>query len=132
MRASRRFGIRRAPILLTNQTRAVAGRMRPDMRALTHLLPYGYATSQAQMILQMDYYDPARHTVSPKLVLANNTVVEPSAVVHIPDPVKPTRHLFRADFNLPAGTTSSRVRIDSTTNSVIHVPFVQDVQLNSY
>lgn len=119
-------------IMLTQYARAIAGRMRPDMRAFTKLLPFGFASTQAQVILNMDYFEVARHTASPKLVLANDTVVEPTAVTEIPDPIKATRRQFVANFDLPAGTQAARVRIDATTNSVINVPFGQDVQLNAF
>jgi hypothetical protein len=118
---------------LTAYARAIAGRMRPDLRAITRLFPFGFTTTSAQIVFYMDEYDANRHTTAPKLILADGTVVNPTAVVAQQDPTKPSRTKFVANFSgLPAGTAAARVRIDATTNSVIHVPFVQDVQLNAF
>ena len=46
--------------------------------------------------------------------------------------MKPSRTKFVANFTLPADTPSARVRLEATTNSVINVPFGQDVQLNAF
>ncbi|WAJ26851.1 hypothetical protein [Antarcticirhabdus aurantiaca] len=117
---------------LNTFARCIAGRMRPDMRAITKLIAFGFATNKAQVVLNMDAFDPARNTAEPRLVLANGTAVTADAIKAERDPVKTSRTKFTADFTLPAGTTGARVRIDSTTNSVIHVPFGQDVQLNAF
>jgi len=117
---------------LDQYARAIAGRMRPDMRAISKLLDFGFATNAASIVLNMDYFDAAHHTAAPKLVLANGTVVNPISVTPEVDPSKPTRTKFTANFDLPAGTTKARVRIDATTDSVIDVPFGQDVQANFF
>lgn len=119
-------------MLLTPYSRAITGRMGPMMRGISDVIPFGFTTNQAQLVVNMDYIDLNRHTVAPKLVLASGTVVEPVAVTRTPDPGKPTRQQYVANFTLPAGTPGARVRIDAETNSVIHIPFVQDVQLNAF
>lgn len=122
-----------APAINLNvYARAITGRHRTDMRAISKLKTFGFTTNEAQVVVQMDYFDPARHTASPKVILPDNTVVEPSSVTVIPDPIKPTRTKFVANFNLPQTVGSGRVRIDATTDSVIHVPFAQDVQFNAF
>jgi hypothetical protein len=118
---------------LTPFARAIAGRMRTDLRAITRLFPFGFTTTSAQIVLYMDEFDANRHTTAPKLILADGTVVEPTAVVTQQDQTKPSRMKYVANFaGLPAGTAAARVRVDATTNSVIHVPFVQDIQLNAF
>lgn len=117
---------------LDQYARAISGRMRTDMRAISKLIDFGFATDAASIVLNMDYFDNAKHTAAAKLVLANNTVVDPISVIAEVDPSKPTRTKFIANFDLPVGTTQARVRIDATTNSVIDVPFGQDVQANFF
>lgn len=119
-------------IQLDAYARAVTGRLRNDMRAISKLRTFGFTTDQAQVVLHMDYFNPAEHTAVPKLVLAAGTVVDATAVITTQDPAKPTRYRIQADFDLPTGTPSARVRIDATTTDIIDVPFGQDVQLNAF
>lgn len=117
---------------LDQYARAISGRHRTDMRAISKLLDFGFATDSAQVVLNMDYFDAAKHTASPKLMLADGTVVNPVSVTPEIDPTKTTRTKFTANFDLPVGTTQARVRIEATTDSVIDVPFGQDVQANFF
>lgn len=119
-------------IVLDTYARAVTGRMRDDMRAMSDLKVFGFGTDQAQVILNMDNFKPAKHTAVPKIVLSGGTVIDASAVVSTQDPMKPSRYRIQADFDLPASTPSARVRIDATTTEITDVPFGQDVQLNAF
>lgn len=119
-------------IYLDTYSRAITGRMRLDMVAISQLQTFGFTTETAQVVLQMDNYSAAAHTCSPKLMLADDTIVNPDTVVATIDQTKPSRTLFLANFTLPAATPSARVRIEATTNSNINVPFGQDVQLNAF
>ncbi|MCO5734131.1 hypothetical protein [Rhizobium sp. SSA_523] len=119
-------------IILDQYARAVCGRMRLDMRAFSKLKTFGFSTDEARIVLQMDNFDPAKHTAVPMIVLANNTVVTATAIVAETDITKPSRVKITADFNLPAGTTQVRARVDATTTSVTDVPFGQDIQIIGY
>lgn len=119
-------------IILDPYARAICGRMRLDMVAISKLKTFGFGTNAARIVLNMDNYNPAKHTAVPKIVLANGTVVTASAIVPEPDFTKPSRTKITADFVLPAGTTQARARVDATTTQVIDVPFGQDIQLIAY
>jgi len=118
-------------IYLDTYSRAVSGRMRLDMVAISQLQTFGFTTEAAQVVLQMDNYSDAAHTCVPKLMMANDDIITADTIVESVDPSKPSRTMFIANFTLPAATPSARVRIEATTNSNINVPFGQDVQLNA-
>ncbi|WP_242221708.1 hypothetical protein [Shinella zoogloeoides] len=117
---------------LDTYARAIPARMALSMTAISKLKTFGFATTEAQVVLNMDSYEAAKHTAVPKLMLADNTVVTASAVVTEVDPAKPSRTKFTADFTLPGGTTQARVRVEATTSDVTAVPFGQDIQLNAF
>lgn len=119
-------------IILDPYARAICGRMRLDMQAISKLKTFGFSTDEARIVLNMDNFNPAIHTAVPKIVLANGTVVTATAIVAEPDITKPSRTKIMADFTLPTGTTQARARVDATTTSVIDVPFGQDIQLIAY
>lgn len=121
-----------APMMyLDVYSRAISGRMRLDMVAISQLQTFGFTSEAAQIVLNMDNYSDAAHTCVPKLMLADDTIVTADTVTETVDPSKPSRTLFLANFTLPAATPSARVRIEATTNSNINVPFGQDIQLNA-
>lgn len=117
---------------LDTYARAICGRMRSDMRAITTLKTFGFSTTEAQIVLNMDNFDDAKHTADVKVILSSGTVVDPAVVVEEPDPAKPGRVKITADFTLPGGTTSARARVDATTTDVTDIPFGQDIQLNAF
>ncbi|MCC0036552.1 MAG: hypothetical protein H6887_14970 [Hoeflea sp.] len=119
-------------IYLDTYARAVSGRMRLDMVAISQLQTFGFGTDAAQVVVNMDAYSAAAHTCTPKLMLADDTIVTADTIVATIDPMKPSRTKFVANFTLPTDTPSARVRLEATTNSVINVPFGQDVQLNAF
>lgn len=119
-------------IILDPYARAICGRMRPDMVAVSKLKTFGFTTTQASIVLQMDNFNAAKHTAVPKIVLANGTVVTASGIISEVDRAKSTRTKITANFTLPAGTTQARARVDATTTSIIDVPFGQDIQLIAY
>lgn len=119
-------------IILDPYARATLGRMRTDMVAISKLKAFGFTTNKAQIVLNMDNFNAAKHTAVPKIVLSSGTVVLADAIIPEIDPTKPTRTKFTANFTLPAGTASARARVDATTTSLIDVPFGQDIQLNAY
>lgn len=119
-------------IYLDNYARTLQGRMRLDMVATSQLQTFGFASNAAQIVLNMDNYSAANHTCVPKLMLADDTIVIADTVTGTIDPTKPSRTMFLANFTLPTGTPSARIRIEADTNSNINVPFGQDVQLNAY
>lgn len=119
-------------IILDPYARVIAGRMRTDMQAISKLKTFGFATNAAQIVLQMDNFDAALHTATPKIVLEDKTVITATSNLVTVDPVKPSRTKIVANFALPAGTTKARARVDATSKSVIDMPFGQDIQLNAF
>jgi hypothetical protein len=122
-------------IILDNDAVSITGRMRSDMRAISKLVDFEFPTTEAQVVLNMDAFDENHHTVAPKMVLEDGTVVEPEAIAIKPDPRKATRFKYVANFDFAdhgGAQAKARIRIDATTDTVVNVPFGQDVQLNAF
>lgn len=111
--------------------RLLTGRMRNSMQAVSKEITLGFSTSQAQVVVNMDAFDAAHHTCVPKLVIGGS-VISPSSVTAVRDRAKPTRTKFTANFQLGAAASALKVRLDATTDTVVSVPFGQDIQLNAF
>ncbi|MDG3580421.1 hypothetical protein P7F60_28995 [Rhizobium sp. YJ-22] len=121
-----------APCLILDATnaRVLTGRMQGIQRAISKQLNFGFSTTQLQMVAQVDNYDPARHTHLNKIMVGATVVT--GTVVAEQDITKPSRWKFTTNFTLGAAATSCRIRLEGTTNSIVVVPFVQDIQLNAF
>ena len=121
-----------APCLILDSTNAriLTGRMQGIQRAISKQLNFGFSTSQLQLVTQVDNYDPARHTHQNKIMVGGTVVT--GTTVSEQDLTKPSRWKFTTNFTLGAAATNCRVRLEGTTNSIVVVPFVQDVQLNAF
>lgn len=117
---------------LTSYSRVIAGRHRLDMQAPSKLITFGYTTNKAQIVVNVDNFDAAKHTAAARVVLSSGTVVTPDAVRTAVDPSKPTRITLTADFTLPANTPAARARFDTTSTTAASLPFGQDIQFNPY
>jgi len=121
-----------APCLILDATnaRVLTGRMRSDQRAISDVLTFGFSTTELQIVTHMDNYDPVRHTHVNKVMIGASVIT--GTTVSEQDPTKPSRWKFVTNFTLGSPATSCRLRLEGTTDSVVIVPFVQDVQLNAF
>jgi hypothetical protein len=117
-------------INLDTYARVISGRLRPDMRALTEQIDFGFATTAASLVINMDNFDPVQHSIDAKLVV-NGGLVNAASITPTPDPAKPGRVKFVCNYTF-ASATSAVVRVNVETDDVINVPFVQDIQLNGF
>lgn len=119
-------------IVIDQWARVRTGRMRNDLQAIGKELTFGFSSSQAQIVVNMDAYDSVHHTCTPKIILADGTVVSPASITPVVDREKPSRTKFTANFNFGSPQTRARWRLDATTDTVVSVPFGQDIQLNAF
>lgn len=121
-----------APMIVLDQySKALTGRCRPDMQAVSDDLTFGFTTTTIQTVTHVDNFDPAHHTHAPKLMVGATVVTPATTAVEI-DPMKPSRRKITANFTLGAASGSARYRFDMGTDNVYEIPFIQDIQLNAY
>ena len=121
-----------APMLVMDTySRVQTGRCRSDVRAVSDEIAFGYATSTIRVVMNVDAFDPNLHDYDPKIMVGGVTI-DPQGVTLTPDPTKPGRSQYAANFPLGAPATSARLRIEGTSTSVVAQAFVQDIQLNAY
>lgn len=101
------------------------------MKAVSNVLEFGFATDDATIVMYVDAVDTeAVHTFTPKLIVAGAPVTAASVITEA-DPDRATRRKITAAFGL-AAATSARLLLESTTDTPVSVPFIQDVQLNAF
>lgn len=121
-----------APMIVLDQhSKALTGRCRPDMQAISKEMNFGFTTTTVQTVTQIDNFDPAHHTYAPRLMVGASVLTPATTAVEI-DPMKPTRRKVTANFTLGAAASAARYRFHMNTDNVYEIPFIQDVQINAY
>ncbi|MCW5720423.1 MAG: hypothetical protein KIS86_04700 [Devosia sp.] len=119
-------------IILDTHAVMITGRMRNDLRGVSKDLAFGFATETIEMIVNMDAFDIAHHDLVPRLRVGA-AVVDADSVTATVDPTKPSRTTYKAIFDFAgAPITGARVQLEGNTDTVVKVPFVQDIQLNAF
>lgn len=116
-------------MVLDANARGVTARPRGDFVAVSKVQAFGLTATSIQTETELDQFDPAKHTASPKLVVGT-TVHNPTGVVTTLDANNPKKRVLLASFTVPA-TASARYRLDMTTTEVTDVPFVQDAMMTA-
>lgn len=121
-----------APMIVLDQySKALTGRCRPDMQAITEELEFGFTTATIQTVTNVDNFDPDHHSFEPKLMVGDSTVAPATVSVEV-DPMKPSRRKVVANFTLGSAVGAARYRFDMDTDNVYEIPFIQDFQMNAY
>ena len=94
-----------APIMVLDANAVcIVGRMHSTMQAVSKLLAFLEPTDTLQIIVNMDAFDAARHTCTPKVILPDNSIVLADSITATQDPSKPTRNQIRRQLH--AGRSS--------------------------
>jgi len=115
-----------APMIQTDAwCRWTASRNRGDMKAISEEFDFGLSTTTIQTLYTVDQFDPAHHTFEPLIMVAGIEVEPDTTEIRI-DPDKPERRRFLSTYTV-ASTSSARMVFESTSDTPVIVPFLQDV-----
>ena len=117
-----------APAIVMNaRARAMAQRHAVSMMAITKPLVLGFNTTSVTIETMVDNFDPLHNTALNRLVIGS-TVHDPVATTTEADITKAGRYKVTSTFTVPSSGTV-RVRVAMTTDSVLRIPFVQDISM---
>jgi hypothetical protein len=114
-------------ISLNAKARGMTQRHRADMTAVSKVLNFGFSTTSIVVETVVDNFDPVHNTVANKLIVGE-AVVLPDATTIEADISRPGRFTYTSTFTT-SSTASARLRVDMTTDTVILIPFIQNVSL---
>lgn len=105
-------------------------RNRNAMVGISQDFDFGLASDSIVTQFTVDAFDEARHTISPAIV-AGGAVVTPDSTEITIDPQNENRRTFVSTYTLGAPVTSARMKVSSTTDNVVVVPFVQNAFISA-
>ncbi|OYW64654.1 MAG: hypothetical protein B7Z40_13465 [Bosea sp. 12-68-7] len=114
-------------IILGSGSRITAQRHGLSMAAVSKQCNFGFSTTEIVVETVVDNFDAARHTVTNK-VMVGPTVVSATASTTEADITRPGRYKVVSTFTV-SSTNNARLRVEMTTNSALHIPFVQDTSM---
>lgn len=117
-------------IVLDNTARVAAMRIRNTAVAVSKLIDLGISSTTIVVQTRMDNYDPAYNSFA-ATIIAGGVTRTPSVTEIEPDPDKPGRYVFTAEFDLPAAVTSLRVRPTFATTNLRKACFIQDISMHA-
>jgi hypothetical protein len=118
-----------APALLMDVTaRSAAMRVRPDMKAVSDPLVFGFSSDIITMVTTIDRFDPTYATYTPQIIVGTTPVSASVSTVAL-DPDKPGRRTVTSVFNLGAPATSARAYPQMTNTNFTNVPFIENILL---
>lgn len=118
-----------APALLLDTTaRSAAMRVRPDMKAVSDPLTFGFSSDTITMVVTLDRFDPAYATYTPQIIVGSTPVSASVSTVAL-DPDKPGRRTVTSVFSLGAAATATRAYPQMTNTNFTNVPFIENILL---
>lgn len=114
--------------MITLDAKAISrvARNRPDMTAVSDPVDFAVSTDAVVTHYTLDAYDENHHTFTPRIMVGSTTITPTATEVSI-DPQRPSRRTYKSTYALSAETSSARMRFSAATDTVVNVPFVQDV-----
>ncbi|MEM5541745.1 hypothetical protein WNY61_03250 [Sulfitobacter sp. AS92] len=118
-------------IQIDNTARHRAYRRGPELVAISEDQTFGLGTTSIITETVMDDFDPAIHTVTPR-VMVGGTVYDADTVTEIDDDYPESERVkLRASFTVPS-TSSARYRLEVSSSSVIDQCFAETVAMFAF
>lgn len=112
---------------LSSKARGRSQRHRTDMVAVSKQLNFGFNTTAIVVETVVDAWQPAHNTIENRLIVGGS-VVTPTTTTTEPDITRPGRFTVKSEFTVTS-TNNARLRVNLGTNSVLRIPFIQNISL---